>query len=145
MRMRNTAIAGLAAALLTVSAPVGIAASTDDPDTISAEIRQSIEEFQEYTAAQSDEALEAGETLLERIDRELAAIDERLEEAGEEASQEWREQKMALEERREDIAARLEELRESSEADWERFQDAVVEAYYDFVDALSDFWEELQI
>ncbi len=141
MKIKHLFYAGATALAIAVAAP-SVQASSNET-TISEETREGIANFRQYSAEQSEEAIEAGENLLDQIDNRLTELDLRIEEAGDEAATEWREQKAVLEARRADVAAKLEELREDSGDTWDDIRDAFADAYSDLSDAISEAWNDL--
>lgn len=124
-------------------------AATDRPGT--AETMQSAEgsldraweNFQAFSAQQAEEAERAADDLLAAIDREIASLDRRIDEAEADAEAALMARRDELSRQREALADELADIGNRSESAWDRLTDGIAEGYDRVTDALAAAWQEL--
>lgn len=112
--------------------------TTEDTELVNYDFdREYAYEDREMVMDRVRDDLERTERSLERLDEKLAADAEQLEQATEE---EWMETRRNLEERRQDLSMRMEELETATEQNWEQVRNEVHESLQEF----EREWEELE-
>ncbi|MGF1562726.1 MAG: hypothetical protein ACFB3T_11180 [Geminicoccaceae bacterium] len=100
-------------------------------------------DFRSFTYEQSERAQQAGETMLENIDRQLAAINERAENQSDDFNEAWELRREELQQWRETIANQLEALGDATADGYNDAKDAIGSAYESAVSALNETWQDM--
>lgn len=144
--LTNLKLLALVAALM-VLPPMMSTAHADasaEAAKLQEEAMQAWEAFKAYASAQKEEAVDAGQAMLERVNAELEALNEQAASVGGEASAKWQEHKPQLEAVRDDLQEKLAAFQASVAENYEDTKDAVGEAYRQSVDGIVDVKTELE-
>lgn len=138
----KTMIAVSIAATGLLAAPVK-AEQNSPAETAGSEVRQEFAEafatLEAYSYHQRDRALERAEQMLLRLDREIEALENKLNDSWRVMSESARERasqsSQALRRSRDRLEAQYQALKQSSETAWDQLKDRFADAYRDLDDA----------
>ncbi|SLN70149.1 hypothetical protein [Oceanibacterium hippocampi] len=116
----------VAASLLFAAVPP---AHADEASKLAAETEEAWNAFKNYSAAQRDEAKEAGQNLLDSVDRQLEAANRKIGESTGAAKEAWENRQENLARLRAETERKLDALNEESGETWEKMKEGFSSTY----------------
>ena len=109
-----------------------------------AELREGWDELKEFTVDRREVVQVRLEEAMDDLGRQVDQIDDRLEEGGEAAKEQYEDLVADLRQQRAALGGRIEELREAGEDVWVRTRVEVVDAVKAFERSVEDAWTRLR-
>lgn len=143
--IRNAVMASVAAITLAIAAPSILAppVAAQSWDSVSDETREAWQSFQAYSASEREEAIAAGERLLQSIDEDLDRLEARMDQARSQAAERWEARQIDLIRLRTELEAEIDRMQTPAENAWRELSDAIAQQFDELTNAIQAAWDDV--